>query len=129
VKAKWLPAMVVFAVVTMILIAKSRLTQPPAGPVAEGVLPKMLLVATPEEAVSPTRCGGIVRLVRAAAQRGIRVQELTPDSRSELIAHYRVFRTPTVLIFSPGGTVHSRFEGEEVATLEALRREIQGMNP
>lgn len=126
-KVKWVGIAAVLAAVIAIVAMKNRPAAPqaghPSGP------PQVLLVATREEAASPTRCGQIVHEVRAAAQRGIAVRELTPDSNSELITRYHVLVTPTVLIFGDDGAVRSRFEGEEPETLAAIRSEMGRMRP
>ena|ERR1700733_6093069 len=121
-KIKWLGVLVVLAIVVVIIAAKMRFTH-----VANSTsdTPQVLLVATPAEAASRTRCGQIVRLVRTAGEHGVKVAELTPDSSSSLIGRYHVLKTPTVLIFGPNGAVQSRFEGEKPETLAALQSEMQ----
>lgn len=126
-KAKWIPVAAVFGIAIIIVAVRIRSGSNQGDARIEHSLPRVLLVATHEEAVSPTRCGDIVRLVRAAAQRGVDVKELTPDSNSHLLSRYRVLTTPTVLVFGPEGTVRSRYEGETEETLTALRSEIQQM--
>jgi hypothetical protein len=126
-KNKWLPITSVIVIVVSIVAIKTWLANRPSESQVELLSPQVILVATSEEAASRTRCGDIVRLVRSAAQHGIKVQELTPDSKSELLTRYRVMATPTVLIFGSNSTLRFRYEGESAETLEALRREIQGM--
>ena len=87
---------------------------------AEG-LPRVLLVADLSEADSADACAEIIQSVRAARERGIQVQELGPDSKSELLRRYRVLTIPTVLILDHSGKVVSRFEGEDRQTVANLQ--------
>ena len=84
-------------------------------------LPRILLVADLSEADSADACAEIIQSVRAAHKRGVTVQELGPDSKSELLRRYRVLTIPTVLILDDSGEVVSRFEGEDRQTLANLQ--------
>ena len=84
-------------------------------------LPRVLLVADLSEADSADACAEIIHSVRAARARGIQVQELSPDSKSELLRRYRVLTIPTVLILDHSGEVVSRFEGEDRQTVANLQ--------
>jgi hypothetical protein len=84
----------------------------------------VVLVADLREAGTADNCAEIIRLVRAARDRGIGVRELTPDSKSELLERYRVLVVPTVLILDPKGDVVARFEGEDSKTVEAIRSKL-----
>jgi hypothetical protein len=88
--------------------------------------PRVLLVADFREAGSDgDACAEIIRSVRAAQARGIAVQELSPDSKSDLLARYHVLTIPTVLIFDDNEHVVSRFEGEGPKTVAAVRNQMR----
>ncbi|HLJ91474.1 MAG TPA: thioredoxin family protein [Candidatus Angelobacter sp.] len=123
-KVKWLGVILVLAIVGGIIVLKARSNKPAVFSSSKGA-PQVLLVATSAQAASRTRCGQIVRLIRAAGEHGVNVEELAPDSPSDLIGRYHVMKTPTVLIFAQDGTVKSRFEGEKPETLAALQSEMQ----
>jgi len=57
-------------------------------------------------------------------ERGIPVQELSPDSKSEMLHRYRVLIVPTVLILDRSGQVVFRFEGEDRQTVVAVRTQL-----
>ena len=125
-KVKWVGIILVLAIVGGIIVLKARSAKQGSSASSTGS-PQVLLVATPAEAASRTRCGQIVRLIRAAGEHGVKIEELTPDSKSDLIGRYHVMKTPTVLIFAQNGTLRSRFEGEQPETLAALQSEMQKM--
>lgn len=87
-------------------------------------LPRVLLVADLSEADSADACAEIIHSVRAARERGVPVQELSPDSKSEMLHHYRVLTVPTVLILDRSGEVVLRFEGEDRQTVVAIRTQL-----
>lgn len=87
-------------------------------------LPRVLLVADLSEADSADACAEIIHSVRAARDRGVPVQELSPDSKSEMLHRYRVLTVPTVLIFDGSGRVVLRFEGEDRQTVVAVRTQL-----
>jgi hypothetical protein len=126
-KGRWIGLASVIAIVAAIIIVKGKLGLSFSS--IASAKPQVVLVATPAEAASIARCGEIVQAVRTAAHRGIKVQEMTPDSKSELIARYHVLHTPTVLVFDSGGEVRARFEGETQETLAAVRTELERMTP
>ena len=86
--------------------------------------PTVLLVADLSEADSADACAEIIHSVRAACERGVQVQELSPDSKSEMLHRYRVLTIPTVLILDKGGRVVLRFEGEDRQTVTAVRTQL-----
>lgn len=86
--------------------------------------PRVLLVADLSEADSADACAEIIHSVRAARERGVPVQELNPDSKSEMLRRYRVLTIPTVLILDRSGQVVSRFEGEDSQTVTAIRSQL-----
>ena len=87
-------------------------------------LPRVLLVADLSEADSADACAEIIHSVRAARERGVLVQELSPDSKSEMLNRYRVLTIPTVLILDRSGQVVLRFEGEDRQTVVAVRTQL-----
>jgi hypothetical protein len=125
-KVKWVGVALVLVIIGGIIVLKARSAKQSSSASGNGTA-QVLLVATPAQAASRTRCGQIVRLVRTAGEHGVKVEELTPDSKSELLGRYHVLKTPTVLIFGQDGTVRSRFEGEQPETLAALQSEMQRM--
>ena len=132
-KAKWIGIIVVLGIVTGIVVVKvrsvSQTVNSPSSSAANSAAPQVLLVAKPGEAASVARCGQIVREVRAAAQRGVAVREIAPDSKSELLARYHVLTTPTVLLLEANGSVKARYEGEAPETLDSIRSEMQRLHP
>ena len=92
----------------------------------EVVLPAVVLVADLREADSTDdTCAAIIRVVREARDRGVRVAELMPNSDSALLKNHRVVVAPTVLVLDRDGRELSRFEGESVATLDAIRTRLE----
>lgn len=87
-------------------------------------LPRVLLVADLSEADSAEACAEIIQSVRAARERGVQVQELGPDSKSEMLRRYHVLTIPTVLVLDRGGRVVLRFEGEDRQTVTAVRTQL-----
>jgi hypothetical protein len=124
-KGKWIGITGVIAVVLVIGIAKIHQKHFQSSDSTAQVV----MVSEPSDAASAATCGKIVRAVRSAVQRGIRVQDLTPDSKSDLIARYRVFKTPTVLFLEQNGNVRARYEGEGTDTLAAIQSELGRIQP
>ena len=94
----------------------------------EDRLPTVLLVADLSEADSADPCAQIIHAVRAARERGIPVQELNADSKSEILRDYHVLTIPTVLILDRSGQVVSRFEGEDLPTVAAIRNQLDNLH-
>lgn len=92
--------------------------------VARNSIPKVLLVADLSEADSADPCAEIIQSVRAARERGVQVQELSPDSKSEMLRRYHVLTIPTVVILDHNGHVVLRFEGEDRQTVSAVRAQL-----
>jgi hypothetical protein len=120
-KVKW-PGIVGVALVVVAITAYKVHTKHATVAGADG-LPRVLLVADPSEADSDA-CAEIIQSVRAARERGVQVQELSPDSKSEMLRRYRVLTIPTVLILDQGGQVVLRFEGEDRQTVTAVRTQL-----
>lgn len=120
-KVKWPGIVIVALVMTAITAYKGHIKR---VTVAGEAVPRVLLVADLSEADSADACAEIIRSVREAHQRGILVQELSPDSKSEMLRRYRVLTVPTVLILDRGGQVVSRLEGEDPGTVRAVRMQL-----
>lgn len=119
-KGKWIGLIAVALIAGSIIAYKSHLSQESKASTA--VPPRVLLVADMSEANSTgDACAEIIHLVRTARDRGIAVQELSPGSRSALLAQYHVLTIPTVLIFDRNGQVVARYEGEGPDTVKAVR--------
>ena len=121
-KIKWSGILAVVVIVIGIAAYKRHTTH--AAATSENDPPRVLLVADLSEADSADACADIIRSVRATRQRGIPAQELTPDSKSEMLRRYRVLTIPTVLIIDRSGEVVSRFEGEDQQTVTAVREQL-----
>ena len=121
-KVKWSGIVAVMLVVVGITAYKIHTKHAPVA--SENDLPRVLLVADLSEADSADACADIIRSVRAAHERGIQVQELSPDSKSEMLRRYHVLTIPTVLIIDRSGQVVSRFEGEDRQTVTAVREQL-----
>jgi hypothetical protein len=116
---KTLGVVLVAAMALGIVLYKSARTRKESS---SADIPRVLLVADLREAdAAGDACAEIIHLVRAAHDRGVSVRELTPESKSELLARYRVLTVPTVLVLARDGTVESRYEGESRETVAALR--------
>jgi thioredoxin-like negative regulator of GroEL len=122
VKVNW-PGIVATALIVIAITGYKVHTEHATVAGADG-LPRVLLVADLSEANSKDACAEIIHSVRAAHQRGFQVQELSPDSKSEMLRRYRILTVPTVLILDRGGQVVSRFEGEDPQTVSAVRTQL-----
>lgn len=126
-RIRWIGVAVVLLAVTGLLLVKRgahRLL--PALPSVER--PSVLLVADLREAGEPgDACAEIIHVVREAGKRGIRVQELMPDSNSDLLRRHRVLTAPTVLVLSEDGRELGRFEGESRETVNEIRTRLAAL--
>lgn len=116
-----------YAVLTLALaaglIAIKPHIVPPTG--KESSPPAVILIADLREADSPNdTCAGIIRAVREARSKGVSVTELMPNSDSALLKKHPVVVAPTVLVLDKDGRELNRFEGESVATLDAIRDKL-----
>jgi thioredoxin-like negative regulator of GroEL len=124
-KGKWVGLVAVALTLIAMIAYKARVSPQPTTADAE-VLPRVLLVADLSEAdAEDDACAEIIRAVRAARARGVTVQELNPDTKSDLLRRYRVLTIPTVLILDPKGEVVSRFEGEGRETVTAVKTQLE----
>ena len=121
-RVKW-PGIVGVVLVVISIAAYKVHTKHATVAGADG-LPRVLLVADLSEADSADACAEIIQSVRAARDRGVQVQELSPDSKSEMLRRYRVLTIPTVLILDQRGQVVLRFEGEDRQTVVAVRTQL-----
>ena len=127
-KAKWIGLAAVLAIAFAIIGYKAR-SSPPQQTSSVAAPPRVLLVANMSEADSPgDACAEIIHIVQAARERGIAVEELSPGSKSELLARYHVLTIPTVLILDPNGKVVSRYEGESQQTVARIRSELDRLH-
>jgi hypothetical protein len=125
-KEKWIGlASVAFIAITIIAYKSHRSKETESAQVS----PRVLLVADLREADSADdACAEIIRDVRIAQARGVAVDELNPDSKSELLSRYHVLTVPTVLILDSNGNVVSRFEGEGQQTVAAVRSQLEKLH-
>ena len=121
-KGKWIGLVTVALIAVGIIAYKAHRKQDAASATA---FPRVLLVADLREADDAgDPCAQIIHDVRAARARGVAVEELSSDSKSELLARYHVLTAPTVLILDPKGQVVSRYEGEGKQTVAALHSQL-----
>lgn len=119
-KKNALYVIVLLVIAAGLVIFKQRTASRSTNP--EVSFPAVVLIADLREADSPNdTCVQIIRVVREARSRGVKVLELMPNSDSSLLRNHRVVVVPTVLILDRDGRELSRFEGESVATLEAIQ--------
>ncbi len=97
------------------------------GSLARAGAGSVLLCADPGEAGSSCGCGEIIRLVRAARERGVAIREIAPVSDAALERAYRVTVAPTVLFLDSSGGVVARHEGEAQETIESIRAGLDGL--
>lgn len=116
-----------YVVLTLALAAGLIAVKPHIAPSAdmESSLPAVLLVADLREADSTNdTCARIIQAVRKARSKGVSVTELMPNSDSALLKRHPVVVAPTVLVLDKDGRELNRFEGESVATLDAIRAKL-----
>ncbi len=123
-KTNWLGLGAVALAASAIIAYKAQVV--PQAQAANVPQPRVVLLAEPSEADSAgDSCAEIIHLVRAARDRGIAVQELAPDSKSDLLARYHLLVVPTVLILDQNGREVSRHEGEGRDTVKAIRASLE----
>ncbi len=131
-RTRWVGiALVVLAAAGIILYKHHRLQSSSFTPAQSGSAskPEIILVADMREADTPgDNCAEIIRLVREAGGRGVKVQEFSPESDSPLLRQYRVLTNPTVLILDRDGKELSRYEGESGATVQEIRNRLATLN-
>ena len=125
-KRKWIGLAAVLVIAGAIISYKVYVSPKSAAPETKAGFPRVLLVAELSEAdATGDPCAEIIHLVRSARDRGIAVQELEPDSKSDLLTRCHVLTIPTVLIMDGNGQVVSRFEGEGRDTVKAVRARLE----
>lgn len=70
-------------------------------------------------------CAIIIRTVRSARDHGITVTEYDSGASPEVRKQHRVVVEPTVIVFDGSGREIARHEGEDSATIAAIRADIQ----
>lgn len=121
-KRNTLYVLLTLALAAGLIVVKAHIT-PSAD--KESSSPAVVLVANLREADSPNdTCARIIQAVRAARSKGVSVAELMPNSDSALLKRHAVVVAPTVLILDKEGRELDRFEGESVATLDAIRAKL-----
>ncbi len=126
-RVRWLGIGFVALLVVCILFLKSHVLPLPAR-MASNQTPAVILVADFSEANdSNDACADIIRAAREASERGVRVTELPPDSKSDLLRQHHVVIIPTVLFLDRNGAEVSRFEGESAATVKAIQTRLAGL--
>lgn len=116
-----------YAVLTLALAAGLIAIKPHIVPPTdkESSPPAVILIADLREADSPNdTCARIIQAVREARSQGVSVTELMPNSDSALLKKHPVVVAPTVLVLDKDGRELNRFEGESVATLDAIRAKL-----
>ena len=119
-RIKWIGLLAVVLIAMSIIVVKERTHHTQTVVVHGSQLPTVLLVADLSEANSEDNCARIIHDVRAAQARGISVEELNPNSPSNLLQRYKVLVIPTVLVLDKSGKVVSRYEGEDGQTTAAV---------
>ncbi len=123
-------ALVAVILTVAAVIAYKQLRPGPSQSVVHGGSgPKVVLVADLSEAEEKCACGEIIRAVRAAQKKGIEIQELTPDSKSEVLRRYRVLTAPTVLFLDADGKDIARYEGEDEKTVAEVKSHLDRLIP
>jgi hypothetical protein len=87
--------------------------------------PRVVLIAELSEAEEECGCGQIIRMVRAAALKGVAVRELDTEKEPEAGRQYGVTVAPAVVLLGEKGQVTQRLVGEEAETIEAIRQALR----
>ena len=134
---------VVVVVAGTIAVIKLRERPEPAPPAAAPTTRRIAPPITPAAAPSTSRnsvllfadlseagegedaCAIIIRTVRAARERGISVTEYDSGSSPDVRKQHRVVVEPTVIVLDGSGRELARHEGEDAATVSAIRADIE----
>ena len=104
----------------------------PAAPASTAPAParaSVLLFADLREAdEEKDRCGIIIRSVRATRQHGVNVTEYDSGVSPEVRKQHRVVVEPTVIVLDASGREVARHEGEDDATMQAIRAEMERLS-
>ena len=74
------------------------------------------------------RCGIIIRSVRATRQHGVTVTEYDSGASPDVRKQHRVVVEPTVIVLDASGREVARHEGEDDATMQAIRAEMERLS-
>ena len=135
-------AVVVVAAGTIAVIKSLQRPEPTAAPpatparhIATAITPpaapstsrnSVLLFANLSEAgEGEDGCALIIRTIRAARERGISVTEYDSGSSPDVRKQHRVVVEPTVIVLDGSGREVARHEGEDAATISAIRADIE----
>lgn len=127
-RRRWLGLVVIVALAGVVLTAKARRsssTLVPIASVSSRADARILLFADPGEAKASCGCGEVFRSVRAAAARGVTIQEIAPRQNVSVAREHRVTVEPTVLMLDGQGHELRRYEGESTETLAAIRADLE----
>lgn len=114
-------------------VTMNRAEAPPAAPAnatAETTNPQaerasVLLFAELREAdEEEDRCGIIIRSVRALRQHGVTVTEYDSGASPDVRKQHRVVVEPTIIVLDASGREVARHEGEDEATMQAIRADM-----
>lgn len=130
-RMRWAGVLLVVIGAVAIIAYKEHRLQPASGEMTRSISsekPEVVLVVDPREADEPgDNCAEIIRLVKDAGTRGVKVQELSPNSSSPLLKQYRVLTIPTLLVLDRDGKVLSRYEGEASSTVQQIRDRLTNL--
>lgn len=127
IKVCWPGLILVTVLVVSLLLLKDRTHQAIATPSVDGA-PSVILVADFSEAsLGGDRCAEIIQAVRQTSKRGVRVSEVSPDSKSDLLRRYHLLTIPTVLLLDNRGEEIGRFEGEDATTVKAIKQRLAAL--
>jgi len=127
-KVRWFGVVFVAVLVAGTLALKSR-TSRQLVPSASSQPAAVILVADFREADDNSdACAAIIRAVRQASARGVRVTELTPDSKSDLLRQHHIVIVPTVLFLDQNGGELGRFEGEKETTAKDVQTRLRDLS-
>lgn len=120
-RVRWPGFVLVTVLAAGLLLLKHHTRRTIAIPSVDGA-PSLILVADFREAsAEDDQCAEIIRAVRQASRRGLRVAELSADSKSDLLRQHHLLTVPTVLLLDNNGKEIGRFEGEDATTVEAIK--------
>lgn len=123
-KIQWIGLGAIVLIASAIIVYKTQVL--PQAQAANTAPPRVLLLAELSEADSAgDSCAEIIHLVRAVRDRGIAIQEISPDSKSDLLVRYHLLIVPTVLILDRNGQEISRYEGEGRNTVKVMRAALE----
>ncbi|WP_437723540.1 hypothetical protein [Sorangium sp. So ce861] len=112
-------------------VEASRESVPGASPASSAAsLPagtSVVLVADLAEADHACGCGEIIRVVRAAAQKGVPTKEIDTRTNKEEAKKYRVLVAPAVLLLDSDGKEARRYEGESSDTVASMKADLDAL--